>query len=207
MTQFASAVLFLGFVVTVMLVAMRRGSLRSRSAVNLLLVYALCAGLVVGLVHRDAWPFSRWLIFAYPDVPHSFVHLRAVDRTGVEYEVDERALEPFNPLELYSWLSLRFRGLPPAQQDEAAAYLLRQAEEGRQRAIHGERIGRFDRYLGRAAAPTHFLFTRKWGEGVILPQESFVGLRLYEDSWSVEQRARNPRAFQRRLLYQFPRSP
>lgn len=207
MTEIVRTVLFLGFVVTVMLAATRRGSPSSRKFVNLLLAYAACAGLAAGLLHREAWPFSRWLVFAYPEVPHSALQLRVYDRNAVEYDVDPRALEPFTPIELYSWLDSRFPRLSAAQQDEAAAYLLRLAEEGRLRAVHGERVGRFERYFGRAAAPSHFLFVRSWEQGVALPKGSFVGLRIYEDSWDVQERARDPQAFRRKLLYQFPRAP
>ena len=204
--QFASALLFLGFVAVALLAATHKRSPRYRSFVNLLLVYAACAGLAAGLLHREAWPFSRWLVFAYPEVPHSTLHLRAYDRSGVEYELDARALEPFNPIELYTWLSVTFPRLPAAQQDEAAGHLLLLANASRRRVLEGGSIGIFARYFGSAAAPTHFLFTRKWDGRAALPKESFLGLRIYEDSWDIEQRYRDPHAFQRRLLYQFPRA-
>jgi hypothetical protein len=195
------AILFALFVVLAVVVP-HVAAAKRRAALNLFLGFALFAGLAAGFLHREMWPFSRWLVFAYPDIPHSDLNLRAVTASGKEYELDARALEPFNPVELYTWLSEDFPQLSPPHKDQAAEHLLKLAEKGRQRAVRGEAIGEFGRYFGPVAAPSHFLFARKWNDPANISSEPFVGFKIYEDRWEIEQRRVDPSAFQHKLIYE-----
>jgi hypothetical protein len=203
MRQLFPAILFLLFLAIAGNVAWSN-PLRRKRSVNVLLVFTIFTGLCAGFAHREMWPFSRWLVFAYPDIPSSNLTLRAVNTDGNLYEIDVRALEPFNPVELFTWLSVSFPSLPDEQKDQAAAYLLRLAEEGRQRSIRGERIGRFDRYLGPLAAPTHFLFRKTWDGKFVQSPTSFIGIRIYQDKWDIERRHTDPSVFEHEPLYEFP---
>lgn len=193
------AALFVVFCAFALRAARAAGEQDRLIAARHFVTYALLVGLLVGLSHREMWPFSRWLVFAYKDIPHSTLMLSAIDTSGTEHQIDARALEPFNPVELYTWLSVDFPKLNPAQQQEAAGYLLKLANEGRQRALRGEPVGLFGRHFGNAAAPTHFLFTRKWDSNRTFGESAFIRLRIYRVSWEIHKR---PVVYQRELLYE-----
>lgn len=203
MSQLLPAILFL-FVLALVGNVAWSDPLRRKSSVSVLLAFMICAGLFAGFAHREMWPFSRWLIFAYRETPPSSLNLRAVNAVGNLYEIDARALEPFSRIELYTWLSLYFPSLPQLQKDQAAAYLLSLAEQGRQRSIRGESIATLDRYFGPLAAPLHFLSRRAWEGEFVQSPTPFVGLRIYEDSWEIERRHVDPFAVDHKLLYEFP---
>lgn len=169
--------------------------------------YTLATSLLVGGVQWDLWPFVSWPLVA-GNAPRVIEHprLMAVDAAGTEHDIDARAWEPLSVDELTSWLSHRFNGLQPDRQQQAFLFLLRHVEHARMRAASGERIGRHDRWLGPATAPLFLLHPRRWSAGRA-PAAPFVGLRLYMETWDVEERDRDPAAVTRRLLHAYPASP
>jgi hypothetical protein len=197
-SQLLPAILFVVFVALAFRAAIEKNAERKLNRVKHFVAYALVVGLFAGFIHREMWPFSRWLVFAYKDVPHSTLVLTAMDISGAEQELDARAMEPFNPVELYTWLSVDFPKLDAQQQKQAAGYLLQLANDGRERALRGEPIGRFGRYFGNFAAPTHFLFTRKWDDRATLTGKPFTSLRIYRSTWEIHQQ---PVIYHRELLY------
>ncbi|MGH7702679.1 MAG: hypothetical protein ACREMO_06270, partial [Gemmatimonadales bacterium] len=128
--------------------------------------FLLCATLVsltAGLSGRDLWPFSSWRMMRWTSTEVvSELRLYGVDAGGVEYLIDYRAWEPLSLEELISWLDRIFPTLAPAEQDSAATYLLAVANQARERAQAGTRLGVNDRWLGPLAAPTHLLHPRHW---------------------------------------------
>jgi hypothetical protein len=155
-----------------------------RRRVSLFLAYVLAASFTAGLSQRDLWPFAHWPIvalFARPflEIPE----LRAVDASGQEHAVDYRALQPLSVDDLAPWLYLHFPHLEAGARGRAAAYLLALIEDARARARRGERVGRFERVLGRFTAPYFLLHPRTWRGPDSTPAEPLRRLRVYRVIW------------------------
>lgn len=175
------------------------------------LFIALVVGLTLfaGVTQRDLWPFSAWALMTGAPTPtrgEKIPHLRfaAVDGFGREYPVDYRAVEPFAVEELMAWLRAYFLTLPAASQDSAASFLLGRIELARLRVGEGRSPGTSGRWLGPLRAPFHQLHPAQWPDAASVPATPFVGLRLYGESWTLEERAQDSTRVTRRLLYQYP---
>ena len=131
----------------------------------------------------------------------------AVTAQGTEYPVDYRAWEPFTHEELLTWLMLDFQALAGPGRDSVGAFLLARAEAARVAVRAGKGPGPVSRRLGVLTAPSHLLFARIWRRPEDVPAAPFVSVRVYRESWSIEERAREPRAVRLTLLYQYPESP
>ncbi|MBI1789565.1 MAG: hypothetical protein HYR60_18685 [Acidobacteria bacterium] len=196
-----SMLLFAGFAALAVVAALTR----RKAAVQIFVLYTVAAGLYAGFLHREAWPFSRWQVFAYRYVrPSTALEIRGVDARGAEYQIDRRAWEPIPSLELHTWIRLKLEELDAQTREAAGRYLLEMANAARSRAAAGGKVGRFDRYFGALASPEHVIHRKIWSEPGGLPPEPFAGLRIYLDEWDPEERRRDPRRFKRVLLYEFP---
>lgn len=169
------------------------------------LVYGVALSFGAGLTGHDAWPFSDWPLAAGrvgPIVTSS--RIVAVDSSGTEHAIDARAWQPLVFDELSPWVHLRLPTLPPEAQARAVLFLLDHVERERRRAVAGEGVGYFDRFLGPLAAPYFVLHPRTWPDQAgSLP---FVALRVYHESWNVRARAADPRALSRILVYEYPKA-
>ncbi len=176
-----------------------------RRRVDALLLCATLVSLTAGLSGRDLWPFSSWIMMRWTSTAVvSELRLYGVDAEGVEYPIDYRAWEPLSLEELTSWLDRVFPMLSPAEQHSAATYLLAAANQARERAQAGARLGVNDRWLGPLAAPTHLLHPRHWAPPGQAPAYPLEQLRIVRESWNVEVGRDRPGAVVRRVEYELP---
>jgi hypothetical protein len=175
-----------------------------RGLVNTFIAYTLAVSFGAGFTQHELWPFSAWPLVA-GRVPASVTHPRflAVDALGREHEIDSRAWEPIVFQELVAWEEKNFMGLDAASRDRAAAYLLDLVERARTRWAAGTPDRHFDKYLGPLSAPFFLGHPRHWIAGVRVPDTRFVALRLYKETWNVEERQRDPSRVVRRLAYEY----
>jgi len=203
----ASALCFAGFVALALSVlhAERVRPEARRRRLTAFLTYSLVVSFGAGLTGHDAWPFSDWPLAA-GRVGHAVTTSRivAVGASGAEHPVDARAWQPLVYDELNPWLHLRLPTLSSERREGAARFLLAHVEEARRRARAGGGVGYFDRFLGPFAAPYFVLHPKTWPAEA--PEEPFVGLRVYLESWNVRDRAGDPSAITRSLSYEY-RSP
>lgn len=201
MLNVAGAIAFAVFLAMAAWVALAR----SRRAASGFVAFTIVASLFAALFQRDLWPFARWPMAGGLAEPWaSTVRVRAVDAVGDEHDIDARAFEPIEADELVPWLHRSFERLTAAQRAEVAAHLLGLAEASRARARAGGGPGRFARLLGPLTAPGFNLHPRPWSDPGRVPPRAFVLLRIYRESWSHEERRRDPARVQRRLLYEHP---
>ena len=182
----------------------RRGAVDNRRLVNAFIVYTLTLGFGAGLLQREIWPFSAWpLVAGRVPTPVTQPRFLAFDAEGRENEIDYRAWGPLEFDELIGWEEKNFLRLDRGSQDRVASYLLGIIERARQRWSAGEPERHFDRYLGPFSAPFFLGHPERWIAGVQVPAKPFVGLRLYKESWSVEERRRDPGKVTRKLVYEY----
>ncbi len=179
---------------------------RGRGSINAFLLYTLTVSFAAGLFQREMWPFSTWPLVAGiqgPSANHS--RLVAVDRAGVEHNVDYRAWQPFVVEELQAWAGRELLRLGPEDRTRAAEFMVQLAEQGRQDARAGRTVGYFDRLWGPLAAPYFLLHPKWWSVPGTTPPTPLVGIRLYRESWNLEQRRTDPSAVQRSLVFEYLR--
>lgn len=209
MTTPAAVLLFACFVAAGLAASLgpRLGFGSRRRLVDLLLVVALAASCGAGVSQWELWPFSAWPLMAMsqpPVVTHT--RLVAADATGAEHAVDYRAWQPLSFDELVPWIDQEFPRLTPRQQDDAAAYLLTKAEEARARALAGGSPGDLDRWLGPLAATYFLQHPKPWSDPANVPDRPFTRLRIYRESWNLEERAAGGPLTSRTLVYEYPRA-
>ena len=177
-----------------------------RGAINAFLLYTLAVSFGAGLFQREMWPFSTWPLVAGiqgPAAHHS--RIVAVDRAGVEHNVDYRAWQPFVVEELQAWADKRLLRLGHEDRARAAEFMVQLAERGRQAASAGRTVGYFDRFWGPLAAPYFLLHPKRWSSPGVTPREPLVGIRVYSESWDLQQRRTAPSAVQRSLVFEYLR--
>jgi hypothetical protein len=179
----------------------QRGQTRPTALLHAFLAVALLGSFAPIFTQRDNWPFSAWPLVA-ATAPRNVTQERilAVDAHGVEHDVDFRAWRPFDFGELFSWLQGPFQSLSLPQRQAVFAYLLERVEGTRLRAREGD-LGGLG-WLGPFEAPSFVLHPRRWNDPETTPAESFVGLRLYRETWSPESRARGASP-SRRLVFEY----
>jgi hypothetical protein len=178
----------------------------ARPALNAFLLYTLAVGFGAGLFQREMWPFSTWPLVAGihgPAAQHS--RLVAVDRDGVEHSVDYRAWQPFVVEELQAWADRRLLRLGHDDRARAGEFLVQLAERGRRAATEGRTVGYFDRFWGPLAAPYFLLHPRRWSSPARTPREPLVGIRVYRESWDLQERRTAPSAVQRLVVFEYLR--
>jgi hypothetical protein len=195
----------LGFVVLGLIAGRcRAGDERGRRRINWFIGYTVTVSFVVGLTQMEAWPFSTWPLVA-GTVPALVTHPRilALDGEGKEHEIDYRAWAPLEFQELVAWQEANFLRLSRQSQDRVAAYLLALVERSRSEWAAGTPTRHFDRYLGPLSAPFFLGHPERWVPGSRVPPLPFVGLRLYKESWNVEERRRDSARVTRSLVYEY----
>ena len=201
------AAILLGFVATGLLAALAWRRPAERRFVNVFIAYTVVVSLAAGLFQREAWPFSTWpLVAGTVARPVSMPRIMAVDSRGEEHNIDYRSWNPYEFQELIAWKDENFRRLDRASQDHAAAFLLDLIERSRSAWAAGAPIRYLDKYLGPFSAPLFLGHPAYWGPPAGVPREPFVGLRIYTETWDVEERARDPSKVTRKLDYEYRKS-
>jgi hypothetical protein len=126
-----------------------------------------------------------------------------VDSNGNEYDIDYRAWRPLGLEELLSWINLHFARLDPAARDRVGAYLLGRSNLARAQALSSAGLPYPNRWFGPLTAPTHMLHPAIWSRPESVPRNSFVELRVYEETWNVEERSLDPRKVTRVLVFDY----
>jgi hypothetical protein len=187
----------------------RRGKRRAlRAARQLLILWVVGATLLAGVSQRDLWPLSSWSLMTRAPrrdmgVDPIYLRLLAVDDAEREYPVDYRAVEPFAIEELMAWMRSYFLKLPAGEQDSVAGFLLRRLNVARARVLAGSEPGTQERWLGPLRAPFHTLHPRQWTSVSSVPATPFVALRMYGETWDLEERAVDPTRVTRTRLYEY----
>jgi hypothetical protein len=210
-TNIASTIAFVGFVAFGLLVALHGQSLAEparRRLTSVFLAFALMVSFASGITQHNLWPFSSWPVLAMPmpaatrDLPTP--RIMGVDAGGNQYDIDYRAWRPLSFEELFSWLNLHFFHLDHAAQDRVGRYLLDRANRAREAALSPAGLAYPNRTLGPLTAPTHMLHPAIWSHVERVPRNSFVGIRIYEESWDLEARRLDPTKVTRVLAYEYP---
>lgn len=192
-----AAAAFLGFLALGAAVrAARDPDVRRRRVVRLI-AYVVAVNLAAGVSQRDAWPFTSHTIAAgraRADARPCLAEIVGVDGAGREWRLDPFSWMPVYESVLQFWFELRLRSLGPAERQQALAFLLRRAEESRQRLVAGREIGP-GRWLGPAGAPYWLLLPREAPS-----PEPLVGVRVYSECWIPRQRFVDPSRRSRTLL-------
>lgn len=199
------ALLFFGFVGLGLAAAhLPRTEQSKRRLINLYIGYTLALGLGAGLPVYEVWPFSTWPLVA-GRVAQTVTQPRvvAVGADGVEYPIDYRAWGPYVYEELLGWEDKHFARLDRAAQDRVGAFLLQLIENNRAQWAAGKPVLHFERYLGSLSAPLFLGHPEHWTKGAEVPPVPFRGLRIYKESWNVEERWRDPSKVSRRLTYEY----
>jgi hypothetical protein len=197
--------LFLGFVVLGLVATYStQGKGDNRRYVNVFIIYTLVLGLGAGLSQREVWPFSTWPLVA-GTATQGVAHKRivALDADGREYPIDYRAWGPLPVDELLAWVGKDFFRLDRSAQDRVASYLLGIIEHNREQWSAGTPVSHFERYLGPLSAPLFLGHPEYWTQGAGVPAQPFRGLRLYMETWNVEERWRDPSKMTRQLAYEY----
>jgi hypothetical protein len=178
----------------------------ARGAINAFLLYTLAVSFGAGVLQREMWPFSTWPLVAGIQGPVAHQsRLVAIDRAGVEHNVDYRAWQPFVWEELLAWANRGLLRLGPEDRVQVAEFIVQLAERGRQAAIAGRTVGYFGRFWGPLTAPYFLLHPKWWSSPATTPREPLVGIRVYRESWNLEQRRTAPSAVQRSLVFEYLR--
>jgi hypothetical protein len=212
-TNIVSTIAFVGFVMLGLLVTAggrSRAEPAKRRLTNAFLIFALMVSFAAGLTQHNMWPFSSWPVLAMP-MPAATRELPTprivgVDANGNEYDIDYRAWQPLALEELNSWLNLHFFRLDPAAQDRVGRYFLDRANRAREEAISPSGLAYPNRWLGPLTAPTHMIHPAIWSDAARVPRNSFVRVRIYQQSWDLEARLLDPAKVTRVLAYEYPRS-
>jgi hypothetical protein len=209
-TNILSAFCFIVFLTSGLLVAVsgRFLSAGTRPRVrNVFLLVVLLISFGAGLTQHNLWPFSSWPVLAYPvSTGGNYVPLpriMGVDFSGSEYDIDYRARRPLALEELLSWIKLHFAHLDPAARDSVGAFLLRQSNLAREEALSSAGLPYPNRWFGPLTAPTHMLHPAIWSHRETVPRNAFVELRIYQESWNLEERHRDPQKVTRVLVFSY----
>jgi len=209
-TNISSTFCFLMFVILGLRVALAgglRSSIAQRRRTNIFLCAVLLISFGAGLTQHNLWPFSSWPVLAYavptgsnyPPLPR-FV---GVDTDRREYDIDYRAWRPLGLEELESWIRLHLAQLDPAARDRLGAYLLGRANRAREQALSPAGLPYPNRWFGPLTAPTHMLHPAIWSHPGKVPPDRFVGLRIYGETWNLEERRRDPQKVTRVLIFDY----
>jgi hypothetical protein len=168
---------FLLFLVLGLRVLATRVDPGRRRAINLFLVYVGVLSIAVAVSQVDAWPFSTYRLIQGlwgGMTTSSQMVIRGVDASGREWDIDALSWSPAHQLVVHAWLARTYPRLSPAEQQDAARFLLEKAEDARQRRVAGQWIGNA-RWLGPLTAPDWWLYPPT----PAVPPTPFTALRAY----------------------------
>jgi hypothetical protein len=221
--EFARLGAFLAFLALgLRVVWLQKRARDSNRAIKQLIAYSVAASCLTGLSQIEAWPFTTWaLVHNISQKQVIDWKIEGVDGSGKWYAVDARFVEPLPYEDFDTWLKKRFMqlGLTPeevkvcylkshpvtAEQARVANFLVGRMEEARLRFRRGLSPGTDRWALGPLAAPYHFARPPQWRTIADVPSTPFVGMRIWQVDWDVEQRYRNESAVHRHLIFD-PRS-
>jgi hypothetical protein len=209
-TNIASTFCFLMFVIFGLRVALSdglRSSVARRQRTNFFLCAVLLISFGAGLTQHNLWPFSSWPVLAYavstgsnyPPLPR----IVGVDTGRKEYDIDYRAWRPLALEELETWIRFDFGRLDPAARDRVGAYLLARANHAREQALSPAGLPYPNRWFGPLTAPTHLLHPAIWSHLENVPRYPLVGLKIYGETWNLEERHRDPQKVTRVLIFDY----
>ena len=209
-TNIVSALCFLVFVTCGLLVAVLGKFLSAtprRRLTNVFLLVVLFISFGAGLTQHNLWPFSCWPVLAYPSPTDgnypALPRIMGVDISGNEYDIDYRSWRPMALEELLSWMKLHFARLDPVARDRVGAYLLGRSNLARDQALSSAGLPYANRWFGPLTAPTHMLHPAIWSHPESVPHNSFVELRVYQETWNLEERSRDPQKVTRVLVFDY----
>ncbi len=175
-----------------------------RRRIGAFIFYTVTLLFGAGLTQREVWPFTTWpLVAGFVASPTEHPRFLALDVDGIEHEIDFRAWAPLEFDEFIAWEEKNFAGLDRQAQDRVAAYLLGILEQARVQWAAGTPYLPFERRLGPFSAPFFLGHPVRWVAGSRVPPRPFTGLRLYRESWDIEERVRDPAKVRRRLAYEY----
>lgn len=219
--DYARLTVFLGFAALgLRIVWLETQRKETRRAIIHCIVYALAASCFTGFTQIEAWPFTTWALV------HNISHtemldwkLEAVTASGQAYAVDPRFIQPLPYEDFDTWLKQRFlalglteeeirtnSGTPHAitpEQARVADFLVARIEQARVRFRSGRSPGTSSWLLGPLSAPYHFDRPAVWRSAADTPDVPFVGLRIWELKWDIEERYRDESRVQRRLIFHY----
>jgi hypothetical protein len=209
-TNIAGTFCFIVFVTFGLLVAVLGRFLSAttrRRWTNAFLFVVLFISFGAGLTQHNLWPFSSWPVLAYPvSTDGNYLPLpriMGVDISGNEYDIDYRAWRPLALEELLSWIKLHFARLDSAARNGVGAYLLGRSNLARDQALSSAGLPYPNRWFGPLTAPTHMLHPAIWSHPESVPHHSFVELRVYQETWNLEERSHDPQKVTRVLVFDY----
>lgn len=178
--------MFLTFVALGGSIALSRSESRRQSLVQLLAIYVLLVHAALVMTGRDAWPFTTYPLIQKTSngtVVYQKFTFVGVDAAGREWPLDPDSFSPVAPAVMMQWcLGIRPQ-LSSEQQLRAGAFLLRKAENRRQRQLSGE-ASPDGRFLGPLYAPDWWVYSRP----AATSPTPFVGLRMYREDFRPRDR-------------------
>ncbi len=212
---------FLGFVfLGLRMVWKQVRSQDAQRATTQFIVYAIAVTCAVGFTQIEAWPFSNWALIHHISQPQMLDWIvEGTDATGKAYRIDKRFMEPMPYEDFDTWFKTGFFRIGRTEEEAKLCYLVRRpstpgqervarfliarAEIARQRFIRGQSPGRNGTIVGPFAAPYHFDRPTLWRTVSDVPSTPFVGLRIWQIEWGVEERYRDESSVKRRLLFDY----
>lgn len=177
---------------------------RSRAILRLV-VFVVGMSCLVGFTQVESWPFTTWaLVHGMSPKRMTRWELMGIDRRGRAYEIDPRVIQPMAMEEFDTWMRHSFFQIDPAGQKSVAEWILKRAEEGRQRFLKSGAAGSDGWLFGLLAAPHHFTRGRVWNTARDVPPDAFASLQIWLSEWDVEERSENERRTTRRVIYALP---
>jgi hypothetical protein len=219
--ELARLALFLGFAgLGFRIVWLERRKRQTQPAIAQFIIYALVVTCLTGFTQIEAWPFTTWaLVHHVSQKTMVDWKLEAVTADGKAYPIDPRFIEPLPYEDFDTWLKKRFlalglteeeirlaSGTPHAitpEQAHVAEFMVTRLEEARARFRSGRPPGTNGWLLGSLSAPYHFDRPTVWRSSVDVPEARFVGLRIWQIEWDVEERYRDESRVQRRLIFHY----
>jgi hypothetical protein len=200
------------------IVWLERRRQQTQRAISQFIIYALVVSCLTGFTQIEAWPFTTWALVHHVSQKNMVDwKLEAVTASGQAYPIDPRFIEPLPYEDFDTWLKTKFlalglteeeikAGRPHAitpEQARAAQFLIARLESSRRRFRGGGSPGTSSWLLGRFSAPYHFDRPPVWRSAGDTPDTPFVGLRIWELHWDVEQRYQDESRVERRLIFHY----
>ena len=217
--EFARLGAFLGFLSLGFAIVWREKQKReTRTAITRFVVYGLAISCLTGFTQIEAWPFTTWaLVHHVSQKTMVDWKIEAVTASGRAYPIDPRFMEPLPYEDFDTWLKQHFLALgltpaeiasgvlhpPTAEQNRVAQFLVDRLEQSRSRVRDGKSPGTDGWLLGRLSAPYHFDRPTVWRSAVDVPETPFVGLRIWQIEWDIEQRYEDESRIQRQLIFRY----